>query len=1281
MPTVTINKQTKDMFGNNCEPCNDVNHVDNLGSTYVNPGDSLYIQTRPSRGYYDESLPEGFRTKRITVLNKRTNETTIYDESGLGGNPTGGINGVMLDNIIDDLEITADFGAGPAQGYGATGSGVTGNGSGPDGSTPSGSSGGGDIIFSPDIETGQDDYLQGQRLTIYPVPDEGYELVEVWVNDEYYGDANEIVIDPLIENVNVTAVFQKTTYTENIVRIKRGNTAGLSGVTLLDGEFGFNNETKELRIGDDPDAAKSFINCYLINSGGGTGGGSGSMNPILPVTRNCLTAWSDTSGGYLKDADADAFVPNGLFVKHPMNMRQGDYKIKTYGNLTTTCYAGIVDLTSYCNCNHLDHPNTGFVVNMIRNVNGNQIGGGLLVRGHDGYMALAIKPANGNPIESLIIYQNGAIQSKSISADSMNIKSGTYNVNGSPHTHSQYLDTSGGTMAGNINANNHTIKNLANPVDPGDAVNFGFISGLASGIIWVEPVEDIVTEPPETPSNGDRYLVAHDGVSGDFASHADEIAVWNGSWYYYEPEAGWALLNKNSGFNYSFNGTIWIQMSSSITHASLIGLAGDDHSQYVHMTQARTITARHTFDDSVPFLVTSNSLVPNLNANYLDGATKASFAAANHSHDWVALSGFKVVNVQDGQILEWDEDEQAFVNVNNPYGSFVIDPAHQFADATERDTYFSSHPEELLQGTLIAIGSGFEMYDTGVWVDKTAIIRGPAGLNGANGRDGIDGAAGPQGPQGSIGPQGPEGPPGSPGTSITMKGSVSYIVDLPSSGNTEDDGYYCEEDGDCYVWTGTEWVNVGPIVGPRGLQGPQGPMGPQGIQGVVGPTGSVGPQGPAGPAGEQGPQGIPGEGSESWQDPVEDIVNDPPGIVDEGDRFIVGTSPTGAFAGHANKIAIYQDSTWLFDAPITGWVTIVMDDNVPYSFNGSTWVQLQTAAASVWGGISGTLSDQTDLNTALGNKVSTSSVGAASGVCPLGADSKVAAIYLPSYVDDVLEYAGIVNFPVTGESNKIYVDTATNKTYRWSGSDYVEVGGGGVALGETESTAYRGDRGKTAYDHSQVAHAPSDAEKNVQSDWNQSNTEADDYIKNKPTIPGEYSLPTASDIVLGGIKVGSRLTITDGVLSADEQGGSYTLPTASADTLGGVKIGSGITITDGVISAASGGGGITWNEVTGTAQAAAADNGYICNNAALVTVTLPSTCAVGKTIRIAGKGTGLWKIAQNAGQQIIFGNKNSTSGTPGYIAALYQYDSVELLCITADTVFSVTYAVGDLDVV
>lgn len=103
--------------------------------------------------------------------------------------------------------------------------------------------------------------------------------------------------------------------------------------------------------------------------------------------------------------------------------------------------------------------------------------------------------------------------------------------------------------------------------------------------------------------------------------------------------------------------------------------------------------------------------------------------------------------------------------------------------------------------------------------------------------------------------------------------------------------------------------------------------------------------------------------------------------------------------------------------------------------------------------------------------------GAISSKADLDTSGKVLSSQLPSYVDDVLEYSAKSNFPSTGESGKIYVDTATNLTYRWSGSAYVEISQS-LALGETSSTAYRGDRGKIAYEHSQTSHAPSNAEVN-----------------------------------------------------------------------------------------------------------------------------------------------------------------------------------------------------------
>lgn len=77
----------------------------------------------------------------------------------------------------------------------------------------------------------------------------------------------------------------------------------------------------------------------------------------------------------------------------------------------------------------------------------------------------------------------------------------------------------------------------------------------------------------------------------------------------------------------------------------------------------------------------------------------------------------------------------------------------------------------------------------------------------------------------------------------------------------------------------------------------------------------------------------------------------------------------------------------------------------------------------------------------------------------LSDNGKVPANQLPSYVDDVLEYGTFNTFPVTGEDGKIYVAQDTNLTYRWSGTRYVEISQS-LALGETSSTAYPGDKGK-----------------------------------------------------------------------------------------------------------------------------------------------------------------------------------------------------------------------------
>lgn len=97
--------------------------------------------------------------------------------------------------------------------------------------------------------------------------------------------------------------------------------------------------------------------------------------------------------------------------------------------------------------------------------------------------------------------------------------------------------------------------------------------------------------------------------------------------------------------------------------------------------------------------------------------------------------------------------------------------------------------------------------------------------------------------------------------------------------------------------------------------------------------------------------------------------------------------------------------------------------------------------------------------------------GAANGVAELDAMGRVPSEQLPSYVDDVIEVANFAALPGTGEAGKIYITLYDNKTWRWSGSGYAEISAS-LALGETSATAYRGDRGATAYAHSQSTGNP-----------------------------------------------------------------------------------------------------------------------------------------------------------------------------------------------------------------
>lgn len=170
---------------------------------------------------------------------------------------------------------------------------------------------------------------------------------------------------------------------------------------------------------------------------------------------------------------------------------------------------------------------------------------------------------------------------------------------------------------------------------------------------------------------------------------------------------------------------------------------------------------------------------------------------------------------------------------------------------------------------------------------------------------------------------------------------------------------------------------------------------------------------------------------------------------------------------------------------------------------------------------------------------------------------------LPSYVDDVIEGSNMDSFPITGEIGKIYVDISTNKTYRWGGSQYVEISES-LALGETAATAYRGDRGAAAYEHAVTnkgAVFPSGLYKiTTNNEGHVINAEVvskDDITElGIPAQDTVYTLPVAG-VELGGIKSGEDITINaEGKVSINDDSHNHTSATISS--VDASKISSGI---------------------------------------------------------------------------------------------------------------------------
>lgn len=227
------------------------------------------------------------------------------------------------------------------------------------------------------------------------------------------------------------------------------------------------------------------------------------------------------------------------------------------------------------------------------------------------------------------------------------------------------------------------------------------------------------------------------------------------------------------------------------------------------------------------------------------------------------------------------------------------------------------------------------------------------------------------------------------------------------------------------------------------------------------------------------------------------------------------------------------------------------DTKLAKTENAVSASKLQTSRTiSLTGGVTGSVSFDGSANASIATTVT--GLGVANGIATLDSNGQVPSTQLPSYVDDVLEYASVATFPTTGVTGKIYVETAGNTTYRWSGSAYVKITSGEVSsvAGKTGVvTLTKSDVGLSNVDNT------ADSAKNVASAAKLTTARTINGVLFDGTqnislpVSEAYSLPTASASVLGGIKVGTGLTTSNSILSVDTLNQSTTGNAATATKL------------------------------------------------------------------------------------------------------------------------------------
>jgi len=440
--------------------------------------------------------------------------------------------------------------------------------------------------------------------------------------------------------------------------------------------------------------------------------------------------------------------------------------------------------------------------------------------------------------------------------------------------------------------------------------------------------------------------------------------------------------------------------------------------------------------------------------------------------------------------------------------------------------------------------------------------------------------------------------------------------------------------------------------------------------------------------------GSGGGSTSEWQFSVITETNTPPSHV-AGNRYLVGAAPTGAWTGETEKIAESDGTNWTFTTPTDG-MTLKVDDEdtsgtelVLRHYEGThpagSWITHTVAQKDIWDANTIVKADVDNTPIALTVGASTfvgrRSTGSIVAMTPAQSAVELAAEMTLSYIltnggstgsnpiiisdNNVIKAAnGGVEFnPRIGAVNDTYaISTDAGllaESFIWGNPTIMQMARGAFGL---EVLADQAGSGSSV--------------RGIQIRDNQVNPAVSQDLPMSAIIIGSQDSRIEAGVVNTVILGGNDIV-------ANANGAAYINNLAYYDVANAKRMLirkplAGITVDreiyypdrDGVLSL------MGWDEITGTAKTVIVDEGYMANNASLVTFTLPATAAELTRFRIVGKGAGGWKIAQLAGQQILDGSSSTTVGTGGKIDSTDDAAAIELICTVADTKWTVISSEG-----